>query len=80
MQRLEVIYLGNIVTGYPPPLTDEAHYWEFYVKSCDDVRYLEAVGYGEDGEASGEHVVPFNLVRSVSARPVPEQQVMGEAP
>lgn len=73
MQRLEIVWRPSLF-GTPPPLTDEAHYWEFHVRSCDDERYLSAVGYAIDGEAAGEHVVPFALVHSASARPIAEQR------
>ena len=72
MQRLEIIYLTNIFHGSALPLVDEAHYFEINVKSCDDERYVEAVGYDADGQADGQHVVPLALVRSVSARPIEE--------
>lgn len=72
MQRLEIAYLGSLIGGQPPMLTDHAAYWEINVKSCDDERYIEAVGYEEDGAALGQHVVPLALVRSASARPVKE--------
>lgn len=73
MQRLEIVYIGNLITGQAPMLTDHAAYWEINVKSCDDERYLEAVGFEEDGAALGQHVVPLALVRSASARPIREE-------
>ena len=70
MQRLEIIYIYNMLIGQAPPLTDEASYWEINVKSCDDERYIEAVGYGDGGEAQNQHVVRLCLVRSASAREI----------
>ncbi len=68
MQRLEILYKPTLFGM--PPLTDTAHYWELNVKVCGDRHYLEAVGYSEGGDAAGEHLVPYELVRSASARPI----------
>lgn len=71
MQRLEIVWRPNIL-GTSPPLTDEAHYFEFHVKECADELHLVAVGCDDEGGTASEHVVPFSLVRSASARPIPE--------
>ncbi len=70
MQRLEVLYRGNLVTGYPPPLVDTAHYFALSVKSVDDEQYLEVVAHDDGGDLTGEHLVPMSLVRSASARTI----------
>lgn len=75
MQRLEIVWLRRTGQIEPEPLTDEAHYWEIAVKSCDGERYYEIAGFGEDGNGGNEHVVPFSLVRSVSAREITEERI-----
>lgn len=56
-----------------PPLTDEAHFFQLHVKECGGELYLVAERWGEDGEACGEHLVPYLLVRSASAVPIDDE-------
>lgn len=72
MQRLTIDWLPNLIRPLGEPLTDEAGYFEIAIETYDEERVLRAVGFGSDGEAFSEHVVPLSLVRSVSARPIKE--------
>ena len=79
MQRLEIVYRANVVWR-PAPLTDTAGHWDISVRNCDDVTYLVADGFNDAGDSLAEHVVPFDLVLSASARNVEELQQLGENP
>jgi len=73
VQRLTIEWRQTFAGPRAAPLIDDAGYWTLEIQSKEDELYLRATGFADDGDGLGEHVVPWVLVRSASARPLPEE-------